>query len=120
MQTELVRKLAGKSICPALDEDYRFRKSLESGRRGSSHLPSFKLDIRRGLQELKTLYPALKRLEDRGESQQLVDLVCSSGRKRSWKLIESMIQGDSRDLLQLPWGFRFALPRNPLAQSRFF
>jgi hypothetical protein len=102
VQTELVRTLAGKGICPALDEDYRFRKSLESGRRGSSRLPSFKLDIRRGFQELKTLYPALKGLEDRGEFQQLVDLVGSSGRKRSQKLIESMIQGDSRDLLQLP------------------
>jgi hypothetical protein len=102
VQTELVRKLAGKGICPALDEDYRFRKSLESGRRGSSRLPSFKLDIRRGFQELKTLYPVLKRLEDKGEFQQLVDLVSSSGRRRSQQLIESMIQGDSRDLRQLP------------------
>jgi len=102
VQTELVRKLAGKGICPALDEDYRFRKSLESGRRGSSRLPSFKLDIRRGFQELKSLYPALKRLENKEEFRQLVELVGGSGRKRSQRLVESMIQGDSRDLPQLP------------------
>lgn len=102
VQTELVRKLAGKGICPALDEDYRFRKSLESGRKGSSRLPGFKLDIKRGFQELTTLYPALKRLENKGEFRQLVDLVSGSGRRRSQRLIEGMIQGDSRDLLQLP------------------
>jgi hypothetical protein len=102
VQTEVVRKLAGKGICPALDDDYYFRKSLESGRRGSSRLPSFKLDFRRGFQELKTLYPALKRLEDKGEFQQLIDLVSSSSRKRSQRLLEGMLAGDSRDLPQLP------------------
>ena len=100
VQTEFVRKLAGKGICPALDEDYRFRKSLESGRRGSSRLPSFKIDVNRGYQEIKQLYPALMILENRQEFQKLVDLVRSGGRKRSQKVIENMIQ--SKAFPQLP------------------
>lgn len=102
VQTELIRKLAGKGICPALDEDYRFRKSLESGRQGSSRLPSFKLDFKRGFQELKSLYPALKRLENKEEFRQLVALVGGSGRMKSQRLIESMIRLDFRDVPQLP------------------
>jgi hypothetical protein len=100
VQTEFVRRLAGKRICPALDEDYRFRKSLESGRRGSSRLPSFKIDVNRGYQEIKQLYPALMVLENRQEFQKLVDLVRSGGRKRSQKAIENMIQ--SKVFPQLP------------------
>jgi hypothetical protein len=100
VQTEFVRRLAGKGICPALDEDYRFRKSLESGRRGSSRLPSFKIDVSRGYQEIKQLYPALMVLENKQEFQKLVDLVRLRGRKRSQKAIENMIQ--SKVLPQLP------------------
>ncbi len=102
VKTELVRRLAGRGVCPALDEDYRFRKSLESGRRGSSRVPSFKLDIRRGFEELKTLYPNLKRLENRQSFQKLVDLVGGTTKRRAQKMIEAVIQGDSRDLLRLP------------------
>jgi hypothetical protein len=100
VQTEFVRRLAGKGICPALDEDYRFRKSLESGRRGSSRLPSFKIDINRGYQEIKQLYPALIALENREDFQKLVDLVSTRGRKRSQKVIENMIR--SKDFPRLP------------------
>jgi len=100
VQTEFVRRLAGKRICPALDEDYHFRKSLESGLRGSSRLPSFKIDVSRGYQEIKKLYPALMVLENRQEFQKLVDLVRSRGRKRSQRAIENMIQ--SKVFPQLP------------------
>jgi hypothetical protein len=102
VQTEFVRRLAGKGICPALDEDYRFRKSLESGRRGSSRLPSFKIDVSRGFQEIKQLYPALTALENRQEFQKLVDIVRRRGKKRSQKLIENMIRRESKIFPQLP------------------
>jgi hypothetical protein len=100
VQTEFVRRLAGKGICPALDEDYRFRKSLESGRRGSSRLPSFKIDINRGFQEIKRMYPGLAALENKQEFRKLIDVVRTRGRKRSRKLIENMIQ--SKTFPQLP------------------
>jgi len=102
VQTEFVRRLAGKGICPALDGDYRFRKSLGSGRRGSSRLPSFKIDISRGYQEIKQLYPALSALENSQEFQKLVDAVRSGGRKRSQKLIENLIRQESKIFPQLP------------------
>ena len=95
VQTEFVRRLAGKGICPALDGDYRFRKSLESGRRGSSRLPSFKIDINRGYQEIKQLYPAVKCLEDKPAFRNLIALVSKTGRKRSQKIIENMIRPES-------------------------
>jgi hypothetical protein len=95
VQTEFVRRLAGKGICPALDGDYRFRKSLESGRRGSSRLPSFKIDISRGYQEIKQLYPAVKCLEDKPAFRNLIALVSKTGRKRSQKFIENMIRAES-------------------------
>jgi hypothetical protein len=95
VQTEFVRRLAGKGVCPVLDEDYRFRKSLESGRRGSSRLPSFKIDIKRGFQEIKQLYPGVAVLEDKQEFRKLIEAVRRRGRKRSEKLIEAMIKRQS-------------------------
>ncbi|MBN2553310.1 MAG: hypothetical protein JXB06_11105 [Spirochaetales bacterium] len=102
VQTELVRRLAGRGICPALDRDYRFRKSLESGRRGSSRLPSFKIDARRGFREIKRLYPALNCLEDKNALRKLVSLVSGTGRKRSLKTIEAMMRSESKTYPRLP------------------
>ena len=79
VQSEVVRRLAGRKVCPALDQEYRYRRSLESGRAGSSRIPSFKLDTRRGFSELKNLYPAMKRIEDRRQFAALVELVRSRG-----------------------------------------
>jgi hypothetical protein len=95
VQTEFVRRLAGRGICPALDEDYRFRKSLESGRRGSSRLPSFKIDTSRGFQEIKRLYPGLAVLEDKREFRKLLDEVRRHGRKHAEKLISNIIQSET-------------------------
>ena len=102
VKTELVRRLAGRGICPALDRDYRFRKSLESGRRGSSRLPSFKIDARRGFQEIKRLYPALNCLEDKNALRKLISLVSGTGRKRSQKAIEAMMRSESKTYPRLP------------------
>ena len=100
VETEFVRRLAGKGICPALDEDYRFRKSLKSGRRGSSRLPSFKIDVNRGFREIKRLYPGVAVLENKQEFRKLLDAVRSRGRRRAEKLIEAMIK--SQSFPQLP------------------
>ena len=62
---EVVRRLAGKGIIPYMDEDLRYRRSLESGRRGSSRTPSFRLDLSGGFKALKGQIPSLGALEDR-------------------------------------------------------
>ena len=69
---------------------------------GSSRLPSFKIDVNRGFQEIKQLYPALTVLENRQEFQKLVDDVRRRGKKRSQKLIENMIRRESKTFPQLP------------------
>ena len=65
VRAELVRRLAGRGIVPGLDRDYRYRKSLRSGRGGSSRTPSFKLDTAGGFRILKEKLPGLVALEDK-------------------------------------------------------
>jgi hypothetical protein len=65
VRAELVRRLAGRGLIPGLDRDYRYRKSLRSGRGGSSRTPSFKLDTAGGFRLLKEQLPGLAVLEDR-------------------------------------------------------
>jgi len=102
MLPELVRRLAGKRICPELDRDLRFRKSLQSGRCGSSRLPRFKLDLKRGFSALKALYPALHRLEDKRELAGLIELVRSAGRGAAQKAIEALLAKAERPPPLLP------------------
>ncbi len=102
VQGEIVRRLAGRGVCPAIDADYRYRRSLASGRRGSSRLPGFKLDYVRGFQALKSLYPALKRLEDRQEFARLVEQARASGRGGSLRAVERLLGRDPDEPLQLP------------------
>jgi hypothetical protein len=102
VQNEIVRRLAGRGVCPAIDRDYRYRRSLASGRWGSSRLPGFKLDYGRGFQALKSLYPGLKRLEDRRELARLVEQVRSSGRRGSLRAVERLLDRGPEDRLRLP------------------
>jgi hypothetical protein len=101
VQGEVVRRLAGRRVCPELDRDLAFRKSLASGRYGSSRLARFKLDLRRGFSALKSLYPALQRLEDKGELAGLLELVGSRGRAEAQRAIEGLLRntGSSPPLL---------------------
>jgi hypothetical protein len=92
VQGEVVRRLAGKRVCPELDRDLAFRKSLASGRYGSSRLPRFKMDLHRGFGALKSLYPALQRLEDKGELAGLLELVRSRGRGAAQRAIEGLLR----------------------------
>jgi hypothetical protein len=84
---ELARRLAGRGVCPGLDAYYEYLRSLESGRRGSSRLPGFRLQTRRALSELKALYPYLARLENRGEFIRCLELVRHSGRRAPQRLL---------------------------------
>ncbi|MBN1836406.1 MAG: hypothetical protein JW820_11185, partial [Spirochaetales bacterium] len=90
----LVRRLAGKGVCPELDADYGFRKSLDSGRRGSSRLPGSKLDYPRGFRALRQAFPLLHRLEDRRQLRQLLELMRTEGARKTQKHLEEQARRD--------------------------
>ncbi len=75
VEAEVTRKLAGKGLCPELDEQYRELKSLRSGTRGSSRLPSFKLDVPSGFGALKRRFPAMRCIESKSDFKRLIALV---------------------------------------------
>ena len=102
VRAEVVRRLAGRRVCPALEREYRYRRSLASGRTGSTRLPGFKLDTRRGFSELKNLYPALKRIENKQELAGLVELARGQGRLAAVKAFLAMLQKDKPALPLLP------------------
>jgi hypothetical protein len=102
VQQEIVRRLAGRGVCPAIDADYRFRRSLRSGRLGSSRVPGFKLDHTTGFMALRSLYPALQRLEDRREFARLVDEIRRTGRRGGLKAAERLLARGPQDLTRLP------------------
>ncbi len=94
VRAEVVRRLAGRKVCPALDREYRYRRSLESGRSGSTRLPGFKLDTRHGFAELKNLYPGLKRIEDKRELAALSEIAASRGRLAAVSAVLGMMEKD--------------------------
>ncbi|MBN1837781.1 MAG: hypothetical protein JW820_18130 [Spirochaetales bacterium] len=94
IQNDLVRRLAGKGVCPDLDADYGYRKSLDSGRRGSSRLPGSKVDYARGFRALRQSFPVLRRLDDRRQLQQLLELVRTEGPRRAREFLEQQASRD--------------------------
>jgi hypothetical protein len=87
IQDEVVRRLAGRGVSAELDADYRYRRSLDSGRRGSSRVPSRKVDVRRGFIALREAFPVLQRLEIRNELLGLIDLVRSAGARKAERFL---------------------------------
>jgi hypothetical protein len=102
VQADVVRRLAGKRVSAELDRDLRYRKSLASGRHGSSRLPRFKLDLRRGFGALKRQYPVLQRLEDKRELAALVELIRSEPRGAAQKALEGLVRSTAAPLPLLP------------------
>ncbi len=94
VRAEVVRRLAGRRVCPALDQEYRYRRSLESGRTGSTRLPGFKLDTSRGFAELKNLYPGLRRIENKQELAALAQIAYGRGRLAAVNALLGMMQKD--------------------------
>jgi hypothetical protein len=102
VEADVVRRLAGKRVSAELDRDLRYRKSLASGRHGSSRLPRFKLDLRRGFGALKRQYPVLQRLEDKRELAALVELIRSEPRGAAQKALEGLVRSTTTPLPLLP------------------
>ncbi len=102
VKADVVRRLAGKGVSPELDRDYRYRKSLESGRRGSSRVPSQRVDTVGGFRKLKSGFPALRRLEDKGEFRRLVAMITERHRGPAVRMLESILRSEGSHLTELP------------------
>ena len=97
VQGEVARRLAGKGVCPELDEQYRHLKSLDSGIRGSSRIPSFRLDLRAGFSALKRTFPVMRRLENKNEFSRLLSLVAAGDAGKVRRLLTQFIMtGEER------------------------
>lgn len=96
VQADVTRRLAGKGVCPDLDEEYRNLKSLDSGIRGSTRTPSMKLNTRTGFAALKRQYPIVRHLENKQEFKRLLDMAGSGDTKKLRQLLTQSILHGSR------------------------
>jgi hypothetical protein len=101
VRAAVTKGLCGKGICTALDGEYGYLKSLESGIHGSSRLPSFKVNLKRGFHQLKRLYPLLGCLEDKTQFQRLEALARSVGKRRAQRWLENRLTR-GKTTLELP------------------
>lgn len=102
VEADVTRRLAGKGVSEELDEQYRYLKSLASGRRGSSRLPSYKLDIPAGFGALKRKFPLMRHLESKSDFKRLVALVAQGKRKEALKLLSQPPLASDASPMELP------------------
>jgi len=101
VKSEITRTLAGEGICPELDSEYFYLKGLESGLRGSSRTPSFKLNSYLCFKILKNHYPLLGQIENKDIFKKLIHFIRTSGKRNAQKLIENNILRGDNDLKAL-------------------
>jgi hypothetical protein len=94
VRADLVRRLAGRGLCPELDREYRRLRSLESGIRGSSRTASFKLDASWGFRALKQSFPSLARLEDKQGFRELADAAVGGSLGASERRVSALLTRD--------------------------
>ena len=90
---EVVRRLAGRGVCRRLDEQYRFLRSVASGLRGNSRLPSSRLDTTRAFGALKRDFPSLDALESPQVFRRLVMLARRRDRKALERGVRRILSG---------------------------
>ncbi len=103
VRMDVVRRIAGRGVSPAIDREYRHLRSLESGIRGSSRTASMKLDAAWGYRVLKQEFPFMARLADKRKFAELVDHI-QSGRGSAERRLEALIAAEQSGgrLLTLP------------------
>ena len=94
VRMDVVRRVAGRGVSVEIDEEYRRLRGIESGIRGSSRTPSFKLDPGWGSWVLRQDFPFLLRLSDKERFQELVDMVRSSPLRTAQKRIAALLLED--------------------------
>ncbi len=98
VRMDVVRRLAGRGVSPAIDREYRRLRSLESGMRGSSRTASMKLDTVWGYGVLRQGFPFLTRLSDKKRFAELVRTI-RTGIGTAERRIEVLIQRDQSSAL---------------------
>jgi hypothetical protein len=101
VRMDLVRRAAGKGICPELDREYRRLQSLESGMRGSSRQASAKLDVGWGFRVLKKDQPVLRRLEDKEGFKELERIAAGGNPGDAARRVAALLKAD-QDRGELP------------------
>jgi len=96
VRMDLVKRIAGRGISPAIDADYRHLKSLASGTRGSSRNASMRLNPRRGFAILKQEFPFLARLEDKEKFLELAVIVRTGSISKLEKSVTALIEQEGR------------------------
>lgn len=102
VRMDLVKRLAGRGVCPELDREYERLKSLGSGMRGSSRAASLKLDAAWGFTVLKKNFPVLSRLEDKEAFKELEDLASRGSAGSSARRLSALLQTAQSDRSGLP------------------
>ncbi len=92
VRQEVARSLAGAGVVPDLDREVAHLKSLESGLRGNSLRPRSKLNVGRAFRTLKRHFPALKQIDDRERFVWLLEFYRKHGRRRTERLVSSMVR----------------------------
>ncbi len=94
VRMDVVRRVAGRGVSAEIDAEYRRLRSIESGIRGSSRTPSFKLDPGWGSWVLRQDFPFIARLSDKKGFQELVRLVQSGSLGAAQRRIAALIAED--------------------------
>jgi hypothetical protein len=94
VRMDVVRRIAGRGVSAEIDREYKRLKSLDSGMRGSSRTPSFKLDPAWGSWVLRQDFPFLSRLSDKKGFQQLVQVVRSGSLGAAQRFVAALISHD--------------------------
>jgi hypothetical protein len=94
VRMEVVKRIAGRGVSPAVDEEYRRLRSLESGIRGSSRTASLKMDTAWGYRVLRQEFPFLARLSDKEGFKELAGIVRSGSLRTTERRIAALIEGD--------------------------
>jgi len=99
VRMDVVRRVAGRGVSAEIDKEYRRLKSLESGPRGSSRTPSFKLDTAWGYWVLRKEWPFLSRLSDKERFNELAQVVRSGSRVAAERFVEALVSRDQDEAL---------------------
>lgn len=102
VRMDVVRRIAGKGVSKEIDREYRRLRSIESGPRGSSRTPSFKLDPGWGYWMLRQDFPFLSRLSDKKLFRELAGMVRSGSIGAAQRKVSDLIAGDQERRAERP------------------
>jgi hypothetical protein len=95
VRMDVVRRIAGRGVSAEIDREYKRLRSIESGPRGSSRTPSFKLDPSWGFWVLRQAFPFLSCLSDKRGFEELVQVVRTGTLGEAERFVAALISRES-------------------------